>query len=150
MTADRPFWETKSLTQMTTEEWESLCDGCGLCCMVRLEDEDTGELALTKLACRYLDLAACKCTDYHNRSQNVPSCTTLRPHLVKTFTWLPKTCAYRLVDEGKSLYPWHPLLTGDSESVHRAGISRKNILISEDTVPEEDWEGYVIDEPRID
>jgi uncharacterized protein len=144
MITQRPFWLHKSLNEMTTEEWESLCDGCGLCCMIRLEDEDTGEVALTRLACRYLDLSSCKCTDYANRKRNVPACITLKPHMVKEFGWLPETCAYRLIDEGKPLYPWHHLLTGDPESVHKAGISKRGILISEQNVPEDEWEDYII------
>lgn len=147
MIAERPFWQHKTLDDMTRDEWESLCDGCGLCCMVRLEDEDTGDMVLTRLACKYLDLGSCSCKDYANRSQNVPSCTTLKPHLVKEFSWLPDTCAYRLIDEGRPLYPWHPLLTCDPESVHKAGISKRSILISEENIPEEAWEDYVIDEP---
>jgi uncharacterized cysteine cluster protein YcgN (CxxCxxCC family) len=138
------FWQTKTLTEMSRTEWESLCDGCGLCCMVRLEDEDTGEIALTRLSCRYLDIASCRCTDYANRSSNVPGCTTLQPHLVKEFTWLPESCAYRLIDEGKPLHDWHPLISGNKESVHEAGISKRSVMISEEGIAEEEWEDYII------
>lgn len=144
MIAEQPFWLHKSLAKMTAEEWESLCDGCGLCCMVRLENEDTGEIDLTRLSCRYLDRESCKCSDYANRSSNVPACITLKPLMVKTLSWLPESCAYRLIDEGKPLHSWHPLVSCDSESVHKAGISKRGILVSEDTVPEEAWEDYII------
>lgn len=146
MTLDTPFWKHKTLAEMSRKEWESLCDGCGLCCMIRLEDEDTGEIALTRLSCRYLDISSCKCTDYPNRSRNVPGCISLKPEQVKTFTWLPTTCAYRLIDEGKPLYDWHPLLSGTPESVHLAGISKRELLLSEEGIAEEEWEEYIIEE----
>lgn len=145
MTTEQPFWLHKTLNEMTTEQWESLCDGCGLCCMVRLEDEDTGEIALTSLCCSYLDRLSCKCTDYSNRSRNVPACLTLTPAMVSTLSWLPKTCAYRLIDEGKPLYSWHPLISGNAESVHHSKISKRDILLSEKDIPEEDFEDYIIE-----
>ncbi len=139
-----PFWMHKTLAEMNREEWESLCDGCGLCCMVKLEDEETGEIALTRLSCPYLDKTTCKCSDYPNRSNNVPGCITLTPAKVTTLSWLPSTCAYRLVAEGKPLYSWHPLLSHNPESVHKAGISRRGMIIPHDAVPEEEWEDYII------
>lgn len=146
MISGQPFWLHKTLSEMTPEEWESLCDGCGLCCMVRLEDEDTGEIALTRLSCRYLDKDTCRCTDYPNRSRNVPGCITLRPEVVASLAWLPESCAYRLVDQGAPLPSWHPLLTNDPESVHKAGISKRALLLSEEMVAEEEWEDYIIEE----
>lgn len=139
------FWKHKPLAEMSREEWEALCDGCGLCCMIRLEDEDTGEIALTRLSCRYLDRSSCQCSDYANRARNVPACISLQPEQIKNFTWLPATCAYRLIEEGKPLYPWHPLCSGSCESVHQAGISKRGMLISEAKVPEEDWWEYIIE-----
>lgn len=117
------FWETKSLAEMSAEEWESLCDGCGKCCLIGLEDADTGEIYLTDVACKLLDGQSCRCSDYANRQQKVSDCVRLTPELVPTLGWLPKTCAYRLVSEGKPLKWWHPLLSGDPESVHAAGAS---------------------------
>lgn len=119
----RPFWETKSLAEMTAAEWESLCDGCGKCCMAKLIDEDTDEIHYTTVACRLFDAAACRCTDYDNRSAQVPDCVRLTPGNVGQLSWLPSTCAYRLIDEGKQLFDWHPLISGDPMSVHEAGIS---------------------------
>ncbi|MBU6405982.1 MAG: YcgN family cysteine cluster protein [Alphaproteobacteria bacterium] len=117
------FWKNKALAEMSEEEWESLCDGCGKCCLVGLEDEDTGEIYLTDVACKLLDGRTCRCKDYLNRKAFVPDCVKLTPENVPTLSWLPRTCAYRLVHEGRDLYPWHPLLTGDPESVHAANVS---------------------------
>jgi len=118
-----PFWKTKSLAAMTETEWENLCDGCGKCCLVGLEDEDTGEIYLTDVACKLLDGQTCRCRDYPNRKQFVPDCVKLTPENVPTLSWLPRTCAYRLVHEGRDLFPWHPLISGDPESVHAANVS---------------------------
>jgi uncharacterized cysteine cluster protein YcgN (CxxCxxCC family) len=132
-----PFWKTKKLEELTKPEWESLCDGCGLCCLVRLEDEDTGETVQSNIACRYLDQATCRCTDYENRKTNVPDCWKITPENIHQIYWMPDSCAYRLVYEGKDLYPWHPLISGDKNSVHEAGISYIGEMVSEEDV---DWD----------
>lgn len=118
-----PFWKSKTLAEMSAEEWESLCDGCGKCCLIGLEDEDTGEIYLTDVACKLLDGATCQCSDYPNRKTKVPDCVQLTPEAVPTLHWLPKTCAYRLVSEGRDLFAWHHLVCGDREAIHRAGVS---------------------------
>jgi hypothetical protein len=129
-----PFWRTKTLTQMSEAEWESLCDGCGKCCLIGLEDEDTGEIYLTDVSCKLLDGATCRCSDYPNRKAQVPDCVKLTPELVPTLTWLPKSCAYRLVHEGRPLYPWHPLVSGDPEAVHEANVSVRGKVRPETSV----------------
>lgn len=131
MATDKPFWKTKSLGDMTRAEWESLCDGCGRCCLNKLEDEDTGGFLNTRAACKLLDLETCRCTDYPNRARKVPDCVTLTADNVPTLGWLPSTCAYRLIDEGKPLPWWHPLVSGDPQSVIAAGISVKGEAYSE-------------------
>ncbi|WP_373503894.1 YcgN family cysteine cluster protein [Aestuariivirga sp.] len=125
MTSPPPFWKTKPLAAMTREEWESLCDGCGRCCLNKLEDEDTGDFLYTRAACRLLDLKTCRCSDYANRQSIVSDCVALTPENVGTLGWLPRTCAYRLLDEGKPLQWWHPLVSGRKETVDEAGISVK-------------------------
>ena len=126
------FWEVKTLEQMSREEWESLCDGCGKCCIHKLEDEDTGELHATNVACRLLDRRSGRCTDYKHRKLYVPECVRLTPAKLKQLDWLPSTCAYRLLADGDDLPEWHPLITGDPESVHRAGQSVRGWTVSED------------------
>lgn len=129
--ADAPYWRTKSLEEMTRAEWEALCDGCARCCLIKLEDEDTGEIAYTDIACRLLDIGTCRCSRYRQRLRLVPQCVDLTPEEVRKFDWLPSTCAYRLVAEGRDLAWWHPLVSGDPETVHKAGISVRGRVVPE-------------------
>ncbi len=129
--AEEPFWRRKTLAEMTRSEWESLCDGCAKCCLDKLEDEDTGEIHYTNVACRLLDLGTCRCTDYANRKRFVPDCVVLTARTVARLKWLPSTCAYRLISEGKDLEWWHPLVSGDPETVHRAGVSVRGRAVPE-------------------
>jgi uncharacterized cysteine cluster protein YcgN (CxxCxxCC family) len=117
------FWKTKTLLEMSADEWEALCDGCGKCCLSKLEDEESGAFYWTSVACRLFDAGTCRCTDYAGRLDRVPDCVRLTPENVTTLAWLPATCAYRLVAEGKDLYDWHPLISGTYETVHATGIS---------------------------
>ena len=128
---ERPFWATKSLDAMTRPEWESLCDGCARCCLHKLEDEDTGNIFYTDVACRVLDMNTCRCTRYGERKRLVPDCIVLSLDSVRDLSWLPSTCAYRLLGEGKELFWWHPLVSGDPETVHDAGISVRGRAASE-------------------
>ncbi|MDI6837993.1 MAG: YcgN family cysteine cluster protein [Rhizobiaceae bacterium] len=144
---DIPYWKRKTLAEMTAEEWEGLCDGCGICCLNKLEDWDTGEVAFTSVACRLLDAHSCRCKDYENRQATVPDCIRLTLDEVETISWLPPTCAYRLISEGEDLYWWHYLVSGDRETVHQAGISVRGRTVSEEVVPVEDFEDYVVDWP---
>ncbi|KUP91243.1 YcgN family cysteine cluster protein [Tritonibacter horizontis] len=142
------FWEKKPLQKMSPREWEALCDGCGKCCLNKLEDDDTGEVALTRVACRLLDDQSCQCAHYENRHSFIPECIVLKPENLDTHAyWMPRTCAYRLLWDGKALPEWHPLLTGDPDSVHRAGVSVRGMTVSEFVTPLEEWEDYIIDEP---
>jgi len=138
------FWKHKRLSQMTHEEWESLCDGCARCCLHKLEDEETGDVYHTELVCRFMNTDSCRCTVYEQRLQKVPGCTVLTSDTISDYHWLPATCAYRTLAEGRPLADWHPLRSGDPESVHRAGVSVRGRAISEDSVPEQDWEEHII------
>ena len=135
MTADR-FWETKTLAELDSGQWEALCDGCGKCCIHKLEDEETGELHPTNVACRMLDRRAGQCKDYRNRRAYVPDCVRLTVKNVYTTDWLPSTCAYRLRANGEKLPDWHYLVSGDREAVHRAGQSTRGWTVSEDDAGE--------------
>jgi len=149
-TQTEPFWRAKPLKDMNQTEWESLCDGCARCCLNKLEDWDTGEIAWTDVVCELLDEETCRCGDYDQRSTLVPDCIQLTPQSVISLTWLPPTCAYRLVRDGKDLYWWHPLVSGDPETVHIAGISVRGRVLSETEVPVEQYEDRLVDWPNID
>lgn len=138
-----PFWKTKSLAEMTAEEWESLCDGCARCCLHKLEDIDSGDVYYTSVACRYLG-DNCRCAHYPRRHDLVPDCVELTPENLPSFSWLPATCAYRRVAEGKPLEWWHPLVSGDAGSVHAAGISVRGKTIDERHVHPDDYESRII------
>ena len=142
--AEKPFWETKALTEMTKQEWESLCDGCAKCCLQKLEDEEDGEVYYTDIHCRYLNRNDCSCKVYKTRQEKVPNCIWLTPDQANEFKWLPDTCAYRLLAEGKPLRKWHPLISGKKASVHRAKISIKEFGYPDDLIPEEDWPDHII------
>ena len=141
----KPFWETTPLQDMTIEQWESLCDGCGRCCLHKLQDEDSEEVYYTSIACRLLDTDTCQCSDYPNRKQHVPECLKLTVADIPDFHWLPETCAYRLISEGQPLKKWHPLISDSNDSVEEYGISAKSFAISEHLIPEEEWEDHIID-----
>jgi uncharacterized cysteine cluster protein YcgN (CxxCxxCC family) len=143
------FWRDKSLDELNDEEWEALCDGCGQWCLIKLQDEDTDELLHTRLACKLLDIGACSCTDYANRHKRVHDCVVISPESVKTLDWLPHSCAYRLVAEGKDLNWWHPLVSGDPDSVHEAGVSVRPWATSEEGVPEGKMIRFVVKDPSI-
>jgi len=139
------FWERIPLHRMTEPEWEALCDGCGTCCLLKLEDEDTAEVHYTDIACRLFDDATCRCGNYPLRKQLVEGCVVLTPEaLPKVAPWLPVSCAYRRLHEGRSLAAWHPLISGDPESVHRAGISVRGRTVPEWEVAEEDQEDHIV------
>lgn len=142
-----PFWKSKSLGEMSREEWESLCDGCGRCCLNKLEDDETGEILWTNLACRLLDLGSCRCGDYENRFSRVPDCVGLTPERIGSLPWLPESCAYRLIAEGKDLFDWHPLVSGNPESVHEAGVSVRGKAIPEEGLTAEDYEDHLVEWP---
>lgn len=147
MTKRRRFWERKPLSALSTAEWESLCDGCGRCCVIKLEDEDTGRVHYTDVACRLFDDRTCRCGSYALRAKLVKGCVVLTPKsLPKVAHWLPGTCAYRLLHERKPLHDWHPLVSGDPESVHRAGISLRGKVVPEYEVPEDELEDHIVDE----
>lgn len=138
------FWEQYPLEELTAEEWEALCDGCGQCCLLKFQDEESGELAVLNLACELLDVHSCRCSDYEHRLERVPECTRLTPERVEEFRWLPHSCAYRRVAEGRKLARWHPLLSGDPERVHRKGVSVRSFAVTSRGVPEEQYEDHII------
>jgi hypothetical protein len=153
-TPDEPFWRTKTLAEMTDAEWESLCDGCGRCCLIKLEEDvpkaRAAEAAIyfTDIGCRLLDSASCRCRDYPNRNAQVPDCVRLTAKVVGEIGWLPPTCAYRRLDEGRDLLWWHPLVSGDPDTVHTAGVSvRGRVRLDEDAVPEKHYEDHIVDWP---
>ena len=146
MTLSPKFWETKSLTEMSEEEWEALCDGCGICCYRKfIAEDETGEedLYFTRIACNLLDTKTGKCTNYPQRFEIEEDCTKLTKQNLKDFSWLPKTCAYRLIYEGKSLFDWHPLISSNPKSVKLAGVFIKNGIHEKDVI---DWFDFIIDE----
>ena len=137
------FWEHKLLADMTPVEWEQLCDGCGRCCLLRLEDEDSGEIFTTRLACRELDIGKCQCKSYGNRHDIVADCIALTAKNIDTLDWIPSSCAYRRLSEGRELAWWHPLISGSPESVHKAGISVRSWALSENKISPDDVEKYL-------
>jgi uncharacterized protein len=143
-----PFWRRKSLAEMTDSEWESLCDGCGKCCLNKLEEEGTDRTFYTDVGCRLLDGESCRCRDYANRLDQVEDCVRLTAKSLKTISWLPPSCAYVLLDEGRDLYWWHPLVSGDPETVHIAGVSvRGRVGASEANVPDADLQDHIVSWP---
>ncbi len=145
MRADQPFWERKTLEEMTPAEWEALCDGCAKCCLHKIEDCDTGQVFFTQVACRLLDLETCRCQDYANRSKRVPDCVSLTPQVVRETGWLPRSCAYRRLAEGRGLAWWHPLVSGSSDHVHEMGVSVRGKVIPEAEIDLDDLEDMVVD-----
>lgn len=144
------FWDDKRLEEMNEVEWEALCDGCGRCCLLKLEDEDTGEVFTSDVRCRLLDGETCRCTDYPNRKAKVADCIKLDLKNLKTISWIPTTCAYRRLAEGRGLAWWHPLISGDPQTVIDAGISVSGRTCAEDDVPEGQWENHLADWPEWD
>lgn len=144
------FWERFSLSEMSDDEWEALCDGCGQCCLVKLEDEDSGDIVTLDLACRLLDIPHCRCSDYANRFTHVPGCTKLSLDNLPAFRWLPGSCAYRRLHEGRGLASWHPLVSGDPRSVQRAGIGVARFAVPEGSVPDDELEDHIIAVLSID
>ena len=145
MTTNAPFWETRRLEEMTDEEWESVCDGCGQCCLNKLQDADTDEIYFTNVACNLLNIKSCRCKHYATRFEYEPDCIKLTRENLPTFSWLPRTCGYRLLAEGKSLPDWHPLLTGSAREMHAKRISVRYIAVRESEV--RNWEDHIIDRP---
>ena len=141
----KPWWLAKPLHELSVKEWESLCDRCGKCCLVKLDDPDTGSTLFTDVACRLLDGASCRCKHYAARKKIVKDCVTLSPDNISSLDFMPATCAYRLLAEGRDLYWWHPLVSGDAESVHLAGVSVRHRVVSETEVADADLEDHIID-----
>jgi uncharacterized protein len=145
---DRPFWRTKAMRDMTQAEWESLCDGCGRCCLNKLQEEGSDRTYYTDVGCRLLNPTTCRCKDYKHRAEQVADCVQLTPRNINRISWLPPTCAYKLVAAGKDLYWWHPLVSGDPETVHAAGVSvRGKVSASEADVPDDRLEDYIVSWP---
>lgn len=142
------FWEVKPLTEMNQQEWESLCDGCARCCLIKLEDEDSGDIHYTNVVCDLLDLENCRCTAYQSRSQLVPECVVVSPEVLDQLHWMPSTCAYRLLWEGKPLPEWHPLVSGKADSVHLAGISVRGRVYRQAEIDDDDLEDHIVDWPE--
>jgi uncharacterized protein len=142
------FWETKPYQALSAAEWEALCDGCGRCCLEKLENKKTGKVYFTVVACPLLDLTSCRCTVYTTRFQQMPGCLQLTPKNLFG-RWLPSTCAYRLLREGKKLPEWHPLITGDPETVHTAGISVRNFAVSGEAVHPDQLEDFIFRDGKL-
>lgn len=145
-----PFWEEKTLEEMTDAEWEALCDGCGRCCLIKLEDEDTGTIITSDVRCKLLDGETCHCTDYPNRQSKVSDCIKLTPENVISTPWIPTTCAYRRLAEGRGLAWWHPLISGDPTTVAAVGVSVSGRTVSENDVKAGEWEDHAVDWPEYE
>lgn len=143
-----PFWKQKPLGDLTSAEWESLCSKCGICCLNRLTDRKTGKVFFTKIACRFLDLDRCTCTVYAKPFFSIPECDKITPDNIGKLKWLPKTCGYRCAAEGRDLEWWHPLISGQSATVHQAGISVRNRVVSERSIPLNEFKSYIMDRPN--
>ncbi|MGV8996384.1 MAG: YcgN family cysteine cluster protein [Parvibaculaceae bacterium] len=146
--SDVPFWKRKTLEEMNRKEWESLCDGCAKCCLVKLEDEDTLAIEYTNVACRLLDCTSGQCKDYKNRKKHVPDCVKLSPKVIEEVSWMPPSCAYRLISEGKDLPDWHPLVSGETESVVEAGMSVRGRVVSEVEIDFDDICDFIVEWPK--
>ena len=149
MNATVPFWE-KPLESLDRGQWEALCDGCGRCCLIKLENEETGDIFTSDVHCKLLEPISCMCSDYEHRQAKVPDCIKLDPENVKSISWIPPSCAYRRIAEGKGLAWWHPLVSGDRDTVHLAGISARHRTRSEEGISPEQLDDYVIDWPGED
>lgn len=145
MLSSEPFWELKSFDEMTVGEWESLCDGCAKCCLFKIEDDDSGEISFTDIACRLLDVHTCRCKVYEHRSEIVKDCIHLTPEKIHSVNWLPESCAYRRLMEGRGLARWHPLISGDRDTVHQANISILGKVVSEIDIDLSEIENRVVD-----
>lgn len=145
MTSSEPFWEVKRFDEMTVEEWESLCDGCAKCCLFKIEGEDTGKIDFTDIACRLLDIYTCRCMVYEHRSEIVKDCVHLTPDKIHNVNWLPESCAYRRLLEGRGLARWHPLISGDRESIHQANASILGKVVSEKEIDLSEIDDRVVD-----
>jgi uncharacterized cysteine cluster protein YcgN (CxxCxxCC family) len=146
--ARNPFWREKAIKDLNPEEWEALCDGCARCCLQKLEDDATGEIYYTQVVCDLLDEETCRCGDYVNRSHRVPECVVLKPAILDQLHWMPSTCAYRLLAQGEDLPEWHPLVTGDRNSTHLAGMSVRGRVYRLSEICEDDLEDYIVDWPQ--